>query len=204
MANKEQGKAKEAPKKNEDSRVGKGNLKEEKPSVWSLQQFLTEIKLFSIMKQVDPQSADYVKLRELSTKLSSADKKERGEATEAIGKLESAFTNAKGEAQNPLEEVLKKAIPAYETKQGLNILVKSVTQRNDEINTLMAENKTIPAAKLAEFEDQLKGLAGELGFRENTRQGFALMNETLTRAVELSDVRRHIVAPVVYEDKITT
>lgn len=203
MAEKEKKVIRETRKSADASSGAGASQKDEKPSVWNLQQFLTEIKLFSIMKQADPQSADYVKLKELSTKLSSSDKKERGEATEAIGRLEEVFSNAKSEAQNnPLEEVLKKAIPGYETKHGLTTLVKSVTEKNKEISALMAENKTIPTAKLTEFEEQLKGLAGELGFRENTRQGFALMNETLARAVELSDVRRHMVAPVVYEDAI--
>lgn len=202
MADKEQGKVKETRGKAESSGA-KNVAKNEKPKVWDLQQFLTEIKLFSIMKQSDPKSADYVKLKELSIKISSGDKKERSEASDSVEKLASTFRSAKDEAQNtPLGTLLKSVVPNYDIQHNLNDVVSKVSETNDEILTALAEKKTIPPEKLEQFETELKSLAEQLGFKENTKEGFSLMNETLTKAVELSEVRRHIVAPLVYENPI--
>jgi hypothetical protein len=185
------------------SRVKAAKGREERPSFWGLQEFLSEIKLFAIMRKVEPGSTDFLALRDLSEKLSSGNKEERIKSKETVDKLSAKFKESSEEArQKPLGAILSEIIPDYSAKTTLNGLVEAVNKSNAEINEAVAAGKEISPDKLIQFEGQLKDVAGELGFKENTRDGFRQMHETLISAIELSELRRHITAPTVYESPI--
>lgn len=198
-ASKESGGRKEPPNRRGGKRDGN---QEERPSVWGLQEWLAEIKLFSIMKKTDPRSADYLALQDLSTKISSGKKEERATAREAVDKISGQVDKASHKSQEwSLEAVLHEALPDYEGRTSLQETVKAVTQSNDVILESLKSKKEIPTEQLVGFEEQLKRLSNELGFKEN-REGFRKMHETLTRAIELNDVRRNIHEPRAYEAPI--
>lgn len=172
---------------------------EKELNVGVLQEFLTQIKLFSLLKKQDPGTADFEKLKELELKLSSGDKEERLQAREKIDLFSVRLTENQPKANETLEWVVKDIYKGEVKPPELDDLVKNITKQNNDLVDKTRREVVITKEELSGFEGNLIHLKEFLGLKDETRGGLVQMHETLTRAIELRSVRRYIENPVAYE-----
>lgn len=175
--------------------------KQKESTVDSLQEFLMQIKLFSLLKKQDPGSTNFEKIKQLEAKLSSSDKLERAEAREKIDLFASKMGEAQRDANKPLVDVVNQIFDPESSGKPprLNELVGEITNQNSIISEKVASNSKISETELKAFEASLVELKEVMGIPDETREGLAEMKETLIKAQELRKVRRHMENPKAYE-----
>ncbi len=178
-------------------------FEEKSYSVGALQEFLTQIKLFALLKKENPGTVSFEKLKGLEEKLSSKNNDERSVAKKEIDELSDKFSTAKADANKPLNEVVRTVLDQNISRPAaVQVLIEDITQQNSVITEKLANKKRISKGELEAFGENLNQLKAELGLRVETRDGLVQMDEMLNRAVELRKVRMYMEAPSAIESPI--
>ena len=173
-------------------------------SVGGVIDFLRQMKLLVLMRNQDPNSGNFEKLREVEEGLQDKDPKVRAKSQTLADQLIQNFDLVSGEAgRASLQRVVETAYPDAGKRPGQALgLASEIDKKMAEITRKFEQGQAVEAKESEEIFERLSKFRDEVGFRGMTQEGMQIYEDTILTVVAARQVGKNVENPLVYESPL--